>query len=87
MFLVFWPKKACGLLAPRPGIKPAPPALEGEVLSTGPPGKSPLLFFLKSLPKITEKTHLRIKKKTTLSSNCHMNSPDPFTNLRYIVVS
>ena len=32
--------EACGILAPQPGIKPSPPALEGEVLTTGPPGKS-----------------------------------------------
>ena len=32
--------EACGILVPRPGIKPAPPALESEVLTTGPPGKS-----------------------------------------------
>ena len=30
----------CGILAPQPGIEPIPPALEGEVLTTGPPGKS-----------------------------------------------
>jgi len=30
-----------GILVPRLGIKPAPPALEGEILTTGPPGKSP----------------------------------------------
>ena len=29
-----------GVIAPQPGIEPAPPALEGEVLTTGPPGKS-----------------------------------------------
>ena len=34
-----------GILAPGPGIKPAPPALEGEVLTTGPPGKSWELVF------------------------------------------
>ena len=28
------------MLAPQPWIKPIPPALEGEVLTTGPPGKS-----------------------------------------------
>ena len=38
--------KARGILAPRPGIEPAPPALEGEVLTTGPPGKSPFTWFL-----------------------------------------
>ena len=27
------------ILAPGPGIKPTPPALEGEVLTTGLPGK------------------------------------------------
>ena len=36
----FFGHKACGILAPRPGIKRAPPALEGEVLTTGLPGKS-----------------------------------------------
>ena len=30
---------------PRLGIKPASPALEGEVLTTGPPGKSLLFLF------------------------------------------
>ena len=37
-----WPfeHKACGILVPRPGIKPTPPALEGDALTTGPPGKS-----------------------------------------------
>ena len=45
MFWFFGPE-ACGILAPRPGIEPAPPALEGEVLTTGPPGKSPGIWFL-----------------------------------------
>ena len=47
---VFWffGHQACGILAPRPGIKPASPALEGEVLNTGLPGKSPGSFFLTS---------------------------------------
>ena len=40
MFWFFGPE-ACGILAPRPGIGPAPPTLEGEVLTTGPLGKSP----------------------------------------------
>ena len=42
----FFGYKACGILAPRPGIETAPPAFEGEVLTTGPPGKSPLILFL-----------------------------------------
>ena len=32
--------QACGTLAPQPGVKPAPPALEGKFLTTGPPRKS-----------------------------------------------
>ena len=35
---------ACGLLVPRPGIKPTSPALEGGLLTTGRPGKSPTIF-------------------------------------------
>ena len=31
---------ARGILAYQPGIEPAAPTLEGEVLTTGPPGKS-----------------------------------------------
>ena len=39
---------SCGIwdLVPRPGMKPSPPALEGRVLATGPPGKYWDLFFL-----------------------------------------
>ena len=36
----FFGCKACGALAPRPGFEPPAPALEGEILTTGPPGKS-----------------------------------------------
>ena len=36
---------AYGILAPRSGIVPAPSALEGEVLTTGPAGKSPEFLF------------------------------------------
>ena len=32
--------KACGILAPQPGIEPALPALEGKVLDTGLTGRS-----------------------------------------------
>ena len=41
--MIFWlfGHKACGILAPHSGIKPSPPPLEGEVLTTGRPGKSP----------------------------------------------
>ena len=37
----FFGCEAYGILASQPGIKPIPPALEGKVLTTGLPGKSP----------------------------------------------
>ena len=46
---MFWfsSRKACGILAPQPEIKPTPTILEGEIfflegeiLTIGPPGKS-----------------------------------------------
>ena len=41
-FFIFWffGCESCEILAPQPGIEPAFPALEGEVLTTGLPGKS-----------------------------------------------
>ena len=36
----FFGLQACGISASWPGIEPAPPALESEVLTTGTPGKS-----------------------------------------------
>ena len=42
----FFGYKSCGILAPWPGIKSAPPALEGEVWTPGPPGKSWQISFL-----------------------------------------
>ena len=39
----FFGNKSCGILTPQPGIKPTPPALEGEALTTQPPMKSPQL--------------------------------------------
>ena len=56
MFWFFGPE-ACGILAPRPGIKPAPPALEGEVLTTGLPGKSQGQLIFKK-PKMEWSPHL-----------------------------
>ena len=42
LLFTFWlfGHEACGILAPQPGIEPAPPPLEGDVLAIGPPGKS-----------------------------------------------
>ena len=41
----FFGPEAYEILAPQPGIKPVPPSLEGKVLTTGPPGKCPYLYF------------------------------------------
>ena len=54
VFWFFWPRGmwdlsflASNQAGPdRPGIEPAPPALEGEVLTTGPRGKSLNLLLL-----------------------------------------
>ena len=43
---VFFGEEACGILTPQSGTEPASPALEGEVLTTGPPGRS---LFLKDV--------------------------------------
>ena len=43
--------QACGILAHCPGIKPTPPALEGEVLTTELPGKS-LAYLLNKIVKV-----------------------------------
>ena len=48
----FFGCEVCGILVAWPGLEPTPPALEGKVLTTGPPGKSLwflLCFFLTSL--------------------------------------
>ena len=45
MFWVFG-CEACGILSPQTGIEPAPPALEGKILTTGLPLKSALLLFI-----------------------------------------
>ena len=51
VFFMFWffGHEACGILATQPGIEPTPPALEGEVLTTGLPGKSCSYGFYPSI--------------------------------------
>ena len=46
----FFGGEACEILTPQPGIKPKSPALEGSILTTGLPGKSPQAS---SCPSIT----------------------------------
>ena len=46
LYFYFWLHLVvCGILIPRPGIKPMPPAVEGKALTTGPPGKSYCCYF------------------------------------------
>lgn len=42
----FFGPKTCGISAHQPGTKPTPAALEGQVLTTRPPGKSQSLTFM-----------------------------------------
>ena len=48
LFFMSWSfgHEACGILACRPRIESSPPALEGEVLTSGPPEKSPEMEVL-----------------------------------------
>ena len=41
LLVMFWlfGHEACGISAPQEGIEPSPPALEGEISTTGPSGK------------------------------------------------
>ena len=41
----FFGCEACGILVSQPGNEREPPALEGEVLTTGPPGKCLAMTF------------------------------------------
>ena len=42
----FFGHQACGILAPQPRIKHVPTALEGGVLTTGPPGEYLFVLYL-----------------------------------------
>ena len=59
-FLVFFfGPKTSGILTLWPGMEPAPPALEGEVLISGSPGKflNVFFFFFFFKQKINERTY------------------------------
>ena len=44
--------ETCGILTPRPGIKPAPSAPEGRVLTTGLPGQSQVTLLIFTFSKM-----------------------------------
>ena len=49
-FVFFFGPEACHIIASQPGIEPTPPALEGKVLTTRPPGKFPQAHLIHSCP-------------------------------------
>ena len=55
-YVLVFPPQACAILAPQLGVKPAASALEGEVLTTGPPRKSLEAHF-----RIKETRGLKVK--------------------------
>ena len=59
----FFGLEACGILTRWPGIQPALLALEGEVLSSGLPGKSPAIL----LNKNKKPTHYFLKNDENIS--------------------
>ena len=54
LFFVFWPHcTVCGILVPWPGIEPGPQQWERQVLTTGSPGNSQVVGFLKTYWKVS----------------------------------
>ena len=51
--LWFFDQEACRVLTSQSGTEPSPPALEGEVWTTGPPGKSPYTSSWMLCPELT----------------------------------
>ena len=66
----FFGHEACGILAPQPGTELARPALEGEVLTIGPPGKSEILQILKNWTQSS-----RLSRKWSLAPNAGLYWP------------
>ena len=50
---MFWSWGTCDLSS-QPGVERAPPALEGKVLTTGPPGKSQVVVALASIDLLSQ---------------------------------
>ena len=64
--LSLWGCESCGILAPQPGIEPTPSALEGEIPSAGPPGKSHRVEFLAQSP-------LKMRRSLTVTTKQNKN--------------
>ena len=63
MFWIFYffCSLSCEILVSQSGIEPTPPALEDEVLTAGPPGKSPYIVFL-ILFSVNQEARSSVKK-------------------------
>ena len=68
---------ACEILVPWPEIEPAPPALQGRFLTTGPPGKSPSTCFniFTNAASIPEQPYMQWHLLS-------LNPLEPFTKLK-----
>ena len=89
--LVFFGLEACGTLTFWPGIEPTHPALEGEVLTTGLPGKSPQWTFLmvlshQSCSLMTKRwtCHLSQINRTLLSGDVTLELHDSWERLKLV---
>ena len=88
MFL-FSGHEACGILAPQSRIKPPPPALEGKVLTSRPPGKSLNHFliwgkkiFLNSLFFLPS-SHQFLRTTLTLTFSLPVFGKSDFSTLKH----
>ena len=73
MFCIFG-CEAYRILAPQPGMEPRAPAVEAEVLSTGPAGKSQWVWLSVALFFVSDH-HLPVYKMSSDASGVKFNSP------------
>ena len=78
---VFLAVRVGGILASRPGIEPAPPALKGEVLTTRLPGNSPLGFTLEQ--KHPGNCAVRLHLDHVLTRMSHLSLGFPLVELKW----
>ena len=72
----FFGCKVCGILASEPGINPAPPALEGEVLTTGTPREVPHFISLLLIYLYIERNSQMISVRLNEFSRSWNQAPD-----------
>ena len=83
LMFCFFSHKACGILAPRPGIEPTPHALEGDVPTTGPPGKSPKSMLNITLERASQNTEMLLWSWLSLVSNLSVVLIPPLWKVSY----